>query len=271
MRFGIASVLPQSGVRIGQPCYSLQCPMTTWEQQALEAAARRQVQVELAVRNAIADEEKKNKKKDFGLWKHPLFLLFAGTMLTAGLGSWFATRWQLQQWQIQQLQQAQVQEAKDMRDLQIETAKAISTTFIAAEDVVQFYDWPNVNVKERAKGWEVASREWRVTERVLLARVRSKFGGGVEKLFVKLSADRKYLGANIQNLIELAETKRRRSLSRAEREQVKKFNENARERINKAMKPSGDLARLMKSMEFQIQRRERERIESSPMISRWIL
>ena len=247
--------------------------MTEEELRAVEEATRRQIQLERTVREAISKEEEKKEKKGRSFFKHPLLLLLTGSFLTAVVGSCFATRWQLQQWHIQQRHAADAQTAKDMRHLQFETAETIAESFAAADDVLHLFYWPwarksdVVTLAERGKQWNDASRKWRVSEKVLSARLRSEFGDDVAQSFRSIVEKRRLMGNDIINLLSYADATPRPNAE--ESRDIDTTKAHALKVITEVTGKDGDLTKLLNLMEERILADERKRQQSPPRITFW--
>jgi len=247
--------------------------MNEEEWRVLEEATRRQIQLERMVRDAISKEEEKKEKKGRSFFKHPLMLLLAGSFLTAVVGNCFATRWQLQQWRVQQRHNADAQTAKDMRQLQFETAETIAESFAAADDVLHLFFWPwakksdVVTLSERGKQWNEASRKWRVSEKVLSARLRSEFGDDVARSFLLIVEKRRQMGNDIINLLSYADATPRPNAE--ESKEIDATKAHALKVITEVTGKDGDLTRLLNLMEDRILADERKRQQSPPRITFW--
>jgi hypothetical protein len=184
-----------------------------------EDSVREQVRLELAVRQALEEDGGKKDPWLSRLLKHPLWLLLIGSLLTAIVGGFFTAQWQFNQWRNEQELQIQIERAKEMRQLQVETAEALADVFDGAVEVLHFweFDFPDDSriapLEDRSKRWMNASRAWRRSHSVLLARVNSSFGARVGNEMRDLYQPKLVENA-IGNLLSLTERRRRGKLSK---------------------------------------------------------
>jgi len=244
--------------------------VTDAELDRLRQVAREQAEIEISVRAAIAEQERAKEKRDTALLKHPLLLLLVGSLITAMLGSWFSTKWQLQQWRIQQRDQRVDSEAKDMRQLQRETTEAVADSFAAAEDVLHlfFWEWSKqskiTSLSERGIRWVEVSRKWRVKEKVLTVRLRSSFGEQTASAFINITADRRQLGNKIILLLSAADVSGARTVRHDD--DLAQTAEDALRIVNDVSLPNGKLAALTAMMESEILTRQEQRQRTPPAI-----
>jgi hypothetical protein len=197
--------------------------------------------------------------------------LLIGSAITALLGGWFGTKWQLQQWRIQQREQRDDADAKEMRQLQAEAAEAVAGSFAAAEDVLHLFSWEwarrskVTSVEDRGVRWFEASRKWRVSEKVLAARLRSVFGSDTARTFEEIVKKRRQLGNRIIILLSIADVYG--SQSKKHRAEIDEASDEALQLINQVTVPGGELTRLITDMERVIRHREEQRRAAPPAIN----
>jgi hypothetical protein len=239
--------------------------LLSWmDDQELEAAIRRHVEMELAVRKAIDAQETRRSGALAELLKHPFTLLLAGAALTTIIGPRLATHWQLQQWRIQQYDSRSADEGKEMRALQQETAEAVAGSCTAADEVLQMVNWnwsshsAVATLGDRANRWHEARRTWRVSEKVLIVRVRSVFGIYAESALMTIAQKQRILSADIEGI--LSSLDRKQAIAKA-------VVSNDRTLIAEIAQPGGSrLTHLMRLMEMQIRDHEAQRTENEPKL-----
>src|SRR5208282_5430047 len=97
------------------------------------------------------------------------------------------------------------QRALDKKYAVIEsTFKEVATTTAAAEDVLSLYygdSWTEKEIQERFDNWEKTSRNWRISSKVLKAKLASSFqNAAIYSVFEKIVDKRRQLGRAILHL-----------------------------------------------------------------------
>ena len=138
------------------------------------------------------------------LSQNPTFLLVLGFVLTGLAGSGLTYFWKQRDWKNQQSYLVQ-QRALDKKYTVIEsTFKEVATTTAAAEDVLTLYygdNWTQEDIKERFNNWEKTSRNWRISSKVLTAKLAANFQNqAIHSTFAKIVNKRRQLGRAILNL-----------------------------------------------------------------------
>lgn len=221
----------------------------------LEPAIADQVRMELLIRHELDRQLPRERKTRAGeIAKHPAVLLFLTFVLTTVVGSLVTSWWQYQQWQRQEALRASQEKAKARVEVINLTAQSIAESFAAAEDVLHLFafEWHRksqvVTLSERAKHWTERSRQWRVAEKVLVARVSSAFPDArIRGLLQSIMEDRTYVGNDIENLLSMADTKRGQ-YSPADQKEIKETVDHALHLVNGVSRQDQKLAQLIGRM-----------------------
>ncbi len=112
--------------------------------------------------------------------------------------------WKQRDWKNQQSYLVQ-QRALDKKYATIEsTFKEVATTTAAAEDVLSVYygdNWTEKEIQERFDNWDKTSRNWRISSKVLSAKLTASFQNpAVYSTFEKILDKRRQLGRAILHL-----------------------------------------------------------------------
>jgi hypothetical protein len=172
--------------------------------------------------------------------KHPAVLLVLGFIFTTVIGSVLSGWWQYQQWARQETLRANEEATKER--------------LAVAEDVLHLFafSWHQksevVTLKERASHWTLRSREWRVAEKVLVARASSAFPDAVtRKLLQTIIDDRTLVGNDIENLLSIADTQRGH-YSQKDLNEIDETSKHALSIINGVSREDQKLAKLISHM-----------------------
>jgi hypothetical protein len=229
---------------------------------------RQRVQLELLIQKAVEDARGRTGKRD-SLLRHPAALVVLTFLLTGAIGSMLTSLWQTRQWRREQTYAA----AQDLTGERVAvmnlTTEAIAESFTAAEDVLHLVAWnwspgsPVLSLKERSAAWIAASRQWRVQEKVLLARVDATFDGARPNVVLHRIIDRRqYLGNDIQNLLALADQVAATGKVTPEQEAtIEKHRNNALLLIHETTGTGGLLSQLTSAMVAQIRPEKPQRVE----------
>jgi len=243
---------------------------------SVEDLISERVRLELMIRSEVERQSHKEEKKRLAeLTKHPAVLLVLTFFLTTLVGSVVTSWWQYQQWARQQALQANQEVTKERIAVITLTAQSVAASFAAAEDVLHLFafvwhrDSQVVTLKERAAHWTNRSRDWRVAEKILTARVRSAFPDAMTRdLLQSIMDDRTFVGNDIENLLSMADTKRGRYTA----DDVKDIEETAKhalDLVNGVSRQDQKLARLISHMIEET--RKAEQTPPPKPLWRWLL
>jgi hypothetical protein len=167
----------------------------------LTNADRRRIREVESLKDEIRRELHPHESK---LSQNPTFLLVLGFILTSVAGSGLTYFWKQRDWKNQQSYLVQ-QRALDKKYAVIEsTFKEVATTTAAAEDVLSLYygdNWTEKQIPERLDNWDKTSRSWRISSKVLSAKLTASFqNSSIYSTFEKILDKRRQLGRAILQL-----------------------------------------------------------------------
>lgn len=235
----------------------------------LEPEIRERIRTELLVRRLLADAEPQDERKPAST-RHPAFLLVLSFALTGIVGSLLTSCWQAQDWGRQESFRVADDATKQRIEVMNLATKSIAESFTAAEDVLHvfFWSWPTdstiVTFEDRSKAWQVASHDWRIDEKVLIANVNATYSRSRPPLILSMiSANRLELGNMITRLIQIEEGQRRSGkYAPGEEEEIETLKRDAQSLIYSTTGPQGHLGRLVSAMIDETHARE-QRIDTS--------
>lgn len=223
---------------------------------SIEDQIAKRVRMEMLIRDEVERQSQKpEKKKGLGEFaKHPAVLLLLTFLFTTLVGSVVTSWWQYQQWARQEALEANREVTKERVAVIALTAQSVAESFAAAEDVLHLFAfvWNReshvATLKERAAHWTTRSREWRVAEKILAARVRSAFPDETTSdLLQSIMDDRTFVGNDIENLLSVADMKRGRYTA-AEAKDIDETSAHALGLVNGVSRQDQKLAKLVSHM-----------------------
>lgn len=147
--------------------------------------------------------------------KHPATLLVLGFVFTTFLGTIVSSVWKYWEWeneqgylktqtQCERERQTRSEEIKQKYEVKDEIIKRVAETNTAAEEILLYFQMDPPRRKllqaERTNYWQVASRDWRINEKILRQRSLLRFQNqNVTGLLEEITRYRGWVGININN------------------------------------------------------------------------